>query len=134
MDNGNSGSDPFYYFFYNAYNEAGRLLGSEWDFSRYVFMVYVDAPGATGAGATGIATLPENDLKGLAGILEGAWVGGNAHELGHALGLSHPDGDPLYGEALMGTGYILFPNSILLPSEQATLLNSDFIFAKKGFY
>lgn len=132
-DNGTSGSDPLFYFFWNAYNEAQNLLGDGFDFNRYTFHVYVDAPGATGAGFTGFATLPENDLKGLAGLIEGSWVGGNAHELGHAFGLPHPpDGDPSWNDALMGFGYIQFPNSELRESDETTLLNSGFFFDKKG--
>lgn len=34
-------------------------------------------------------------------------LGGAGHELGHALGLPHPDGDPLWEDSIMGTGKVL---------------------------
>ena len=125
-----SGSDPRFYFFYNAYHEIRELLGAEVD-GPYVFTIYVDAPGETGAAWPGEAIMPENDLKGLSGNMEEGvdrWIGGWGHELGHAFGLPHPDGDPRYSEALMGTGYTIFPGSVLLPSDKATLLSSGFFF------
>ena len=36
-------------------------------------------------------------------------LGGAGHELGHALGLPHPDGDPLWEDSIMGTGFYLHP-------------------------
>ena len=67
-------------------------------------------------------------LRGLAGQMEepvSRWIGGWGHELGHAFGLPHPpDGDPNWNDAIMGFGYLTFPNAILLPSDKGTLLNS----------
>lgn len=131
-DNGNSGTDPFYFFFYNAYNETLRLLGDQWDPSRFVYTVYVDAYGQTGAGGSGIAIMPENDLLGLAGLMEepvSRWRGGWAHELGHAFGLPHPpEGSPDWDKAVMGFGYITFPDAFLRESDKEILANSGFFY------
>lgn len=58
-------------------------------------------------------------------------LGGAAHELGHALGLPHPDGDPLWGISLMGTGFYSFPQCTFINSSQNAeydkLLASPFI-------
>ena len=126
-----SGDNEFYYFFYNTYTEVSRLLGSEWDLSKYRFTIYVDAYGQTGAGTTGFAIMPEHDLKGLSGQMTepvSRWIGGWGHELGHAFGLPHPDDSIYWNQALMGEGYLIFPNSLLLETDKEMLNNSGFFF------
>lgn len=58
-------------------------------------------------------------------------LGGAAHELGHALGLPHPDGDPQYGISVMGTGFYTFPKATFINSatfpEYDQMLASPFI-------
>lgn len=58
-------------------------------------------------------------------------LGGVSHELGHALGLPHPDGDPQYGISVMGTGFYTFPQATFINSatfpEYDQLLASPFI-------
>ena len=129
-----SGTDPFYFFFFNTFTEMMALLGNDWNTSTYVYTVYVDAPGQTGAGATGMAFLPEHDLKGLIGESNepvDRWIGGLGHELGHGFGLPHPpDGSTYWNSAIMGFGYITFPDAILTPSDKEMLLNSGFFFKK----
>lgn len=41
-------------------------------------------------------------------------LGGVAHELGHALGLPHPDNDPEWGDSVMGTGFYGFPLCVFI--------------------
>jgi hypothetical protein len=114
-------------------------------------VVYVDADlacGQSGAGGNGIAVMPANDLRGLAGApivpACGAptaaerggrcrWVGGSAHELLHTLGLGHSDQfddcktPACRQEALMMYGYTAYPNARLLEPEIARLRNSVFM-------
>ena len=126
-----SGNLEQFYFFYNSFNETVRLLNNTYDFSKNVFTVYVDAYGQTGAGVPGFCTMPENDLKGLSGLMPepiNRWIGGWGHELGHTFGLPHPNGHPDWNTALMGSGYLVYPNSLLLESDMHTLLNSGFFY------
>lgn len=126
--NGNTG-DAQFYFYANAKNDAKALLGSSYDETKYIYLVYVDATGTTGAGAMGFTAMPENDLKGLTGQMTEAvprWIGGAGHELGHAFGLPHPTNEN--PQALMWTGYTTYPNCILQDNDK-TILN-----ASKFFY
>lgn len=131
-DNGGiSGTDPFFYFFWNTFTEMESLLGAGWySPGATAYMVYVDAFGQTGAGFTGFCALPEHDLLGIAGEDNNPpiqWTGGQAHELGHAFGLPHPDQThPSYNETLMGFGYASFPKTFLLDSDKEILLASGF--------
>ncbi|GAB3932763.1 zinc metalloprotease [Mucilaginibacter myungsuensis] len=128
-NNGNSGTDAQFYFYTNARNDVRAILGSGYDESKYIYMVYVDAAGTTGAGAIGFTAMPENDLLGLTNQMPqpwARWVGGAGHEIGHAFGLPHPaNQDP---NALMWTGYTLYPNCILNDSDKATLNANKFFY------
>lgn len=114
-------------------------------------MFYIDSDPACGqltGAAAGVAVLPANDLRGVAGeenipLCAGQpaddagvcrWVGGLGHELGHALGLPHPlaceDGNPSTecpSNTLMWLGYITYPDTFLLESDKVTLEESPFI-------
>ncbi len=50
----------------------------------------------------------------MAGCAHNVNLGGVAHELGHALGLPHPDNDPQWGDSLMGTGFYGFPFCVFI--------------------
>ncbi|UKT63762.1 hypothetical protein [Pedobacter mucosus] len=124
--NNNTG-DAQFYFYSNAKNDIKSLLASNYDDAKFVYLVYVDAAGTTGAGALGFTAMPENDLKGLTGQMTepvARWIGGAAHELGHAFGMPHPaNQNP---NALMWTGYTIYPNCILQDSDKAILNTSKF--------
>lgn len=122
-----SGSNADFYFYQNTKNDIKALLGSGYDENKYIYLIYVDAQGKTGAGALGFTAMPENDLLGLTGQMsEGVprWIGGAGHELGHAFGMPHPDNQN--ANALMWTGYTLYPSCILQDADKAILNANKF--------
>ena len=139
------------WFFNNVVADGFALTGGQFNDPSNIWVFYIDAEPACGqlTGATsGVAVLPEHDLRGLAGEeniptcptdpVDTAgvcrWVGGLGHELGHALGLPHPlaceDGDPATtcpSDNLMWLGYITYPDTYLLESDKTILENDSFI-------
>ena len=147
----NPAGDYVLWFWHNVLADAFALTGGGFFDPDNVWVFYIDSdPGcgqATGA-TSGVALVPANDLRGLAGEANippcaGAppdtaglcrWVGGFGHELGHALGLPHPsaceDSDPntvCPSGTLMWLGYITYPQTSLLASDKAALAASPFI-------
>lgn len=123
-----SGTDPRFYAFYNTYSEMQQLLGNKFSPGKYVYLVYVAAPGG-GAGIPGFCAMGDQDLAGLLGDNPenpnvNRWVGGAGHELGHAFGLPHPANQN--SQALMWTGYLTFPNCILQSDDRDILNNSNY--------
>lgn len=124
--NGHSSSRQFDFFF-NTLSQVKALLGDAYDTDAFTYLVYVDAQGATGAGALGFTTMPENDLLGLTGQMPepiSRWIGGAGHELGHAFGLPHPENEN--PDALMWTGYTIYPACILQENDREILSESPF--------
>lgn len=123
-----SGTDPRFYGFNNTLYEIQQVIGTL-DFHLYLNAVYVAAPGG-GAGSTGICALGDQDLDGLLGINQSdlnvnRWIGGSGHEWGHGFGLSHPENQD--GNAIMWTGYTVFPNCYLLQADK-DILNTNKLF------
>ena len=104
-----------------------------------------DGYGQLGRGGPGLTMLGGLDLEGLTepgdyidcdegpypGPL-GRWIGGLAHELGHAFGLPHPPGcdeglPSCDQEAMMQRGYVTYPNTYLRDDDKAALRASPFI-------
>ena len=118
-----------------------------WHSPYYTWVVYPDVKGDCeltnlGAGADGITILHRDDMMGLSSP-EGhthcgyyrphsGWLGGLAHEVGHALGLPHPPGcdeglDTCDWHAMMQLGYVDYPDTYLTEMDVEMLLDSPFI-------
>jgi hypothetical protein len=132
-------------------SELAACVPWRYDDPQYRWVVYADVSPACGdpdriAETTrGVTILGEQELLGISGVLtttdpcgrtdtepRGRWIGGLGHELGHALGLSHPPGcdDGLPGcdvDSLMWTGYVTWPDAHLGPAEQAALVGNPFV-------
>ncbi len=126
-----------------------------WNDSAHRWVIYADVrhqcggKESLGASAQGVAILPAQDLQGVSGeeaIIDACgaaipyvgsagisrWIGGLGHELGHALGLPHPEGceqgaSGCDAGSLMWLGYVSFPNIELRDAERAALKASPFI-------
>jgi len=123
-----------FHTFYNALEDAQRYFGAKPGDPDFVWMIYVDAPGGTGAGFTGVTILPKHDLEGLIGKAPdktpiSRWFGGAGHELGHAFGRPHP-GDA-HPQAIMQLGYITYPACYLTPDDIRALDASPFFHADR---
>lgn len=125
-------------FWLNSIAHARQFAGADFFMEYDDWVVYVDAPigagqycgGASGGFISGIAVLPEQDVRAVQGLdtvyTRCREYGGCGHELGHTFGLDHPDGDPQYDKAIMGTGYGLYPDAILTQSEKNQLNTNPF--------
>lgn len=146
----NAAANPNLTFWNNVIGDAFALTGGNFNDPENRWIYYIDADPARGqlggAGTSGVAVLPANDLRGLTGepILQingdeptgfgvNRWIGGLGHEVGHAFGLPHPaaceDNDPntvCPDGALMWTGYATYPNAFLLQSDRDALARSPF--------
>ena len=136
---------------WNAALDAVSRCGPKHHDEAFIWIVYFDVdepcwtnerPQTLGRGGGGLTMLGRWDLLGLTdrgnslpcghgGQPHGRWVGGLAHELGHAFGLPHPpgcdDGRPSCDkEALMWLGYARWPDTYLRDDEKAILRKSPF--------
>ena len=135
------GADRSQWFWQNVLADAFALTGGGFHDANDRWVFYVDAenePDQAVGGNAGVALLPHHDLMGLIGrsIFAGEpavcrWVGGLAHELGHAFELPHPPGyetsriGPAAG-SLMAYGFRSYPKTFLNPEDIARLDASPF--------
>lgn len=148
----NNSGDFSLRFWFNVLADGFAITGGRFNDPDNRWTFYIDAHPACGqvtGGTSGVALLPANDLRGLAGEVNippctgqspdtngvCRWVGGLGHELGRALLLPHPPGCetgepscPSY--TLMWFGYITYPSTYLLPADVATLLGGGFFTAQ----
>jgi hypothetical protein len=141
-------------FFFRAVGDGFEATGGGFNDPDAVWVYYIDADPACGqgiGGASGVALLSANDLRGLVGEpnvppcigdppdTSGVcrWIGGLGHELGHALGLPHPPGceqGTCSAEAffsLMFFGYTVYPDTHFLDEDKERLEASPFFEERK---
>ncbi len=119
-----------------------------WEQPYYVWVIYPDVVGdceltELGRGGYGVTILHRDDLEGLTkpeghthcGYYRphGGWVGGLAHELGHAFGLPHPPGcdeglETCDWDAMMQLGYTKYPDTYLTDADVAALKASPWFY------
>jgi hypothetical protein len=101
--------------FWRAFDEVNRIRGvAKPGVGRIIF---VDAPGVSGAGIPGTCILPRHDLLAYLTPLNNR--GGLAHEVGHLFGLDHSG--PSHPDALMQFGYGKFPFTYLTEKDYRVL-------------
>jgi hypothetical protein len=144
-------------FWNKALADGFAVSGGRFNDPNNRWIYYIDAdpgcvngsPQAVGA-TSGVALLPANDLRGLArkqtiGLCGQTadtlgpcrWIGGLGHELGHAFGLPHPpgcdqgncSGGTAASNSLMFLGYLVYPNTNLLPDNVTQLFGTGFFTA-----
>ena len=128
-------------------NELRDCVPIWWEQPHNVWAVYPDVTGDCeltdlGRGGYGITVLHRDDLEGLTNVdghwhcgfyrPQMGWVGGLAHELGHALGLPHPPGcdeglETCDYDAMMMLGFTKYPDAHFTEADIAFLLESPFI-------
>jgi hypothetical protein len=123
----------------NALAEAKELVGAQLMDPHFTWVIYSDGPGNKGRGGSSVTCLPEEDLIGLIGKHEQwkkpeRWIGGLAHELGHAFGLPHPSDTVGDYDAVMWCGfYEKWPKGAYLTGfDKLKLRESSFFFAANG--
>ena len=104
---------------------------------HYLWVVFADVPAASGLGGGGFAFLFDGDILGVMGEnpknrSKFRWFGGMAHEMGHALGLYHPDDKVRDYGALMHAGYDTYPRAYLTSADKSTLMKSTFFYSNDG--
>lgn len=148
-----NGQSPNVWFWENALTDGLSAVGGFFNDPNNRWIIYIDAEAACGqisGGTSGVALMASNDLRGLTGqsnvpncagsfVETGGkyrWLGGAAHELGHAFNLPHPpgcdaptsacQGGTLAAHSLMWLAYAAYPNTYFLAADKQTLLASGF--------
>lgn len=124
--------------FTNCEAMAKRFSGARFSDPTTIWIVYSDSNDWVGRGGGGFTCMPEEDLYGLIGknttnLNINRWIGGAAHELGHAFGLPHPNNHVQTNKALMSFGWHSdYPANTFLLEEDIVKLRSSPFFYKDG--
>jgi hypothetical protein len=129
--------DPTHWFWFNALEDGFEVTGGTWDDPDNIWIFYIQADrdcGQADGGVAGVALLPENDLRGLAGeeivplceddVVDGIsrcrWVGGMLLRIMNALELPPPlactdedDATPCNEDIVTRGGFKTFPDATL---------------------
>jgi hypothetical protein len=124
-NNGPSISGPgTRYAYYNTLYELHQLLGAKFDTTTYTYFAYVAADLPDETIPRGLALEGLSNITGLTGSDANKWIGAGGHALGHAFGL--PEVSTTNPQAIMSTGYPIYPNCILQQPEKDSLNASPF--------
>ena len=130
-----NGNDQAAWGVRNCEKIAKRFSGARFFDPTSIWVVYSDSNEWGGQGGSGFTCMPEEDLYGLIGknttnLNINRWIGGAAHELGHAFGLPHPNDHVQTNKALMSFGWHSnYPeNTFLLEDDKNKLRGSPFFY------
>lgn len=141
-----AGGSRVWWYWANAQQELRDQCGGGFYTALDDWVVYLDAAPAAdqGAGGTvtpggysGVCVLGNRDVAAVCGR-DPEWslcraIGGCGHELGHTFGLPHPIGVPpdVWARAIMGIGYMTYPEDILLQENIEQLSANPFFTAQR---
>ena len=133
-----NGEDKSKWGILNCEKIAKHRAGAHFLDPTSIWAVYSDSSGWGGQGGSGFTCMPEEDLYGLIGrnksnLNVNRWIGGAAHELGHAFGLNHPLNNVETNKALMAYGWHSdYPNSTFFTDDEKEKLRSSPFFYANG--
>lgn len=104
-------------FWGRSLTEGFSVTGGFFNDPNNRWIYFIDAkplPNQYIGGTSGVALLADGDVLGISQQLNGRWVGGLGHEMGHALTLPHPFDCPGASHCitdLMYLGYLIYPSN-----------------------
>ncbi len=133
-----NGNDKDAWGILNCEKISKRIFGGRFLDPNSIWVVYSDSTDWGGQGGSGFTCMPGGDLLGLIGknhtnLNIERWIGGAAHEIGHAFGLTHPTNNVQTNKALMAFGWHSdYPENTFLSKEEKDQLAKSPFFYKDG--